>query len=119
VVGLIGEKFSVMKERQRLEQDTRRGSSGGVELRGAFRAAQPRPEGPVAASTRCWSCPDILGGTVPRKPCGREKGSGPEAAVPSDSPLWVMLELKLGNVLALVDTGAQFSCVRSDVAEYL
>jgi len=63
--------------------------------------------------------PDILRGAVPRKPCGRETGSGPEAAMPSDSPLWVMLELKLGKVLALVDIGAQFSCVRSDVAEYL
>jgi hypothetical protein len=30
-----------------------------------------------------------------------------------------MLELRVGKVPALVDTGAQFSCVRSDVAEYL
>ena len=30
-----------------------------------------------------------------------------------------MLRLKGGEVPALVDTGAQFSCVRSDVAEFL
>jgi len=30
-----------------------------------------------------------------------------------------MLELRVGKIPALVDTGAQFSCVRSDVAEFL
>ena len=30
-----------------------------------------------------------------------------------------MLGLKVGRVLALLDTGAQFSCIRSDVIEYL
>ena len=39
--------------------------------------------------------------------------------MPSDSPLWVMLELRVGKVPALVDTGAQLSCIRSDVVEYL
>jgi len=39
--------------------------------------------------------------------------------VPRDSPLWVNLELKVGKVTALIDTGAQFSCIRSDVAEFL
>jgi hypothetical protein len=38
---------------------------------------------------------------------------------PADSPLWVMLQLKVGMVPAFVDTGAQFSCVRADVAEFL
>jgi len=33
--------------------------------------------------------------------------------------LWVMLEFKTGNVPAFVDTGAQFSCVRSDVIEFI
>ena len=36
-----------------------------------------------------------------------------------DTPLWVMLELQVGQIPALVETGAKFSCVRSDVAEYL
>ena len=40
-------------------------------------------------------------------------------AVPSDTPLWVMLEFRVGKVPALIDTGAQFSCVWSDVAEFL
>ena len=30
-----------------------------------------------------------------------------------------MLNLKVGQVPALVDTGAQFSCIQSDVIEYL
>ena len=39
--------------------------------------------------------------------------------MPRDSPLWVNLELKVGKVPALINTGAQFSCIRSDVAEFL
>ena len=30
-----------------------------------------------------------------------------------------MLDTKVGKLPAIVDTGAQFLCVRSDVAEYL
>jgi hypothetical protein len=41
------------------------------------------------------------------------------AAAPRDSPLWVTLNLKVGQIPALIDTGAQFSCVRTDVAEFL
>ena len=41
------------------------------------------------------------------------------AAALSDSSLRVMLSLKVGQVPALIDTVAQFSCVRSDVIEYL
>jgi len=33
--------------------------------------------------------------------------------------LWVGLNFKVGKVPALVDTGVQFSCVRSDVIDYL
>ena len=40
-------------------------------------------------------------------------------AVPSDAPLWVMLEFPVGKVPALIDTRAQFSCVQSNVAEFL
>jgi len=39
--------------------------------------------------------------------------------VPVEEPLWVFLKLKSGSVPALVDTGAQFSCIRTEVAEYL
>jgi hypothetical protein len=41
------------------------------------------------------------------------------AAVLPGTLLWVMLNLKMGQVPALVDTGAQFSCIRWDVIEYL
>ena len=41
------------------------------------------------------------------------------AALPHDTLLWVSLNFKLGKVPALVDTGAQFSCIRADVIEYL
>ena len=41
-------------------------------------------------------------------------------AASQDSPLlWVTLNLKERNIPAIVDTGAQFSCIRSDVVEYL
>ena len=39
--------------------------------------------------------------------------------MPFHALLWVHLQLKVGKVPALVDTGAQFSCVRADVAEFL
>jgi len=39
--------------------------------------------------------------------------------VSRDSPLWVMLELKAGKVPALLDMSAEFSCVRSDLTDYL
>jgi hypothetical protein len=41
------------------------------------------------------------------------------ATVAPDTLLWVMLELHVGEVPGLIDTVAQFSCVRSDVAEFL
>ena len=39
--------------------------------------------------------------------------------MPPGALFWVMLDFKLGKVPALVDTGAQFSCIRADVIEYL
>ena len=44
---------------------------------------------------------------------------GNVAAKTQDLLLMVDLNLKVGNVLALVDTGDQFSRVRSDVIDYL
>ena len=41
------------------------------------------------------------------------------AASPMDPLLWVVFEMKTGRVPALVDKGAQFSCIRADVAEFL
>jgi hypothetical protein len=40
-------------------------------------------------------------------------------ALPLDPLLWVALEFRTGKVLALVDTGAQFSCIRAGLAEFL
>jgi hypothetical protein len=40
-------------------------------------------------------------------------------AATSIVPLWVMLEFKMDNMLAFIDTRAQVSCVRSDVIEFL
>jgi hypothetical protein len=36
-----------------------------------------------------------------------------------NSPLWVMVNFKVGSVLSLVDTGARFSCIRRDVLKGL
>lgn len=36
-----------------------------------------------------------------------------------DPLLWVALELRVGKVPALLDTSAQFSCIRANVTEFL
>jgi hypothetical protein len=36
-----------------------------------------------------------------------------------NAPLWAMIQFVVGRIPALVDTGAQFSCIMSDVAEFL
>jgi hypothetical protein len=85
---------------------------------------------------KCWSCG--LYGHVRRdcllKPPSRETGKRPAGARPPVGSLnalrkivatppcpllWVGLELKAGKVPALLDTDAQFSCMRSDVLRYL
>jgi len=40
-------------------------------------------------------------------------------AVPAVEALWVLIQLKSGKVPALIDTGAQVSCIRADVVEFL
>ena len=40
-------------------------------------------------------------------------------ATPPATLFWIELSLRTGKFPALVDTGAQFSCLRSDVVEYL
>jgi hypothetical protein len=129
VVGIIEEKLAVAQERQRLQLL----STNTHNPRSATRS------GPVRAvsSLKCQNCsatghirrdcpqrtpsPGKRAGT--RRPaCPRAKilsGLKRVAAVPMDPLLWVVLELKTGKVPVLVDTGAQFSCVRADVAEFL
>jgi len=41
------------------------------------------------------------------------------AAAPAVEALWVLIQLKSGKVPALVDTGAQVSCIRAVVVEFL
>jgi hypothetical protein len=38
---------------------------------------------------------------------------------PSNFPLWVTLDFKVAHIPSLVDTGAQFSCIRKDVVQSL
>jgi hypothetical protein len=48
----------------------------------------------------------------------RRKGSEArrQERLPSkNTPLWVKLEVKGGEVPSLIDTGTQFSCIRRDV----
>jgi hypothetical protein len=42
-----------------------------------------------------------------------------KAESPSNPPLWVKLDFKITQVPSLVDTGAQFSCIRKDVVQSL
>jgi hypothetical protein len=41
------------------------------------------------------------------------------AVKPENGLLWVPLKFKVGEVPAVIDTGAQFYCVRQDVADFL
>jgi len=80
------------------------------------------PVGPF--QTKLSQCFDVAGkGAVARRSTGPRAGilSGLRkvTAVPRDAPLWVALEIKVDRVPALIDTGAQFSCIRSDVAQFL
>jgi len=137
IVGLIEEKFRVLKERQRMEWPSQLSSSGSVGSRNASRSAPVHSGAPASVTSRCWGCgryshfrrdcphksPSSGNGQSP----GGRQSPGPryvsglrkETEVLRDTSLWLILELKTGKVPALVDTGAQLSCIRSDVAEFL
>jgi hypothetical protein len=51
-----------------------------------------------------------------RKEIKQLKGGGDP---PTNPPLWVKLNFRLGEVPSLVDTGAQFSCILRDVMQTL
>ena len=42
-----------------------------------------------------------------------------KAESPSNPPLWMKLDFKTVQIPSLVDTGAQFSCIRKDVVQSL
>jgi hypothetical protein len=132
-VGPIEERFSVLRERQRTQSVPNTSSGGGSRGREMSRNRQVNSRSP-----RCWNCGRV--GHV-RRHChqnssssGKRAGSWRSsrhraettvaafrkaAAVPPPTLLWFRLKLKLGELPALIDTGAQFSCIRSDVVEYL
>jgi hypothetical protein len=137
VAGLVEEKFSVLKERRRLDPGVVKGTDRGAEYRGTARNIWRRAQAPTVASTGYWGCGEAghfrmncpqKKYAVGKRAASRRSG-GPRAkflssvqkigVYPADPPLWVMLKLKVGKVPALVDTGAQFSCVRAEVAEFL
>jgi hypothetical protein len=130
VVGLIEEKFAVAKERQRVEKPVHLASSSSrVGPWNASRVTPVRPMASASASAGCWTCrqsghfrrncPPEAGVVGKRADARRPPGSRAKvvsglrkiSAVPRDLPLWVNLELKVGKVPALIDTGAQFSCI--------
>lgn len=56
LVGLIEEKFSVLKERERLGQEPTRGGRHGSGGGGGPRDDRGHPRGPVRGPVRCWGC---------------------------------------------------------------
>ena len=129
VVSLIEEKVSIANERHRLEQKILGERSGGMESRDGTRAPgrDSRGQGQVLRGAGNMDKQGITRRGVRREPRGRETGNGQEAGRPpgkylkwsSERPPWMMASMKVGDVAASVNTGAQFSCVCSDVAEFL
>jgi len=131
-VGLIEEKFSVLREREKTHHTTP--TSNGNSPRGR---ESPRRAPPRSRPYRCWKCGQTVhmrrdcrqrhsrsgNGQVPRRSVAPRAGTvgalRKVAATPPAPLLWVGLNLKIGNIPALVDTGTQFSCVRSEVIDYL
>jgi len=86
LVGLIEEKFSVLKERSRLGPEVTRGGGNGSDCGGRPRDDRRDPRAPVRGSVRCWqcgqqghvrrSCPqrDAPSGNVQRPGAGRVPG---------------------------------------------
>ena len=122
VVNQIEERFCVAEERRNMERETRRNYCHGESPDRPHFYSKDHPPRKI----KCWHCGRT--GHV-RSSCfrRRERFAGRKilssfqkvVGVPADAPLWTMVELKSGKVPALLDTGAQFSCVRSEVAEFL
>jgi len=129
VVTQIEERFSVADERRRIERETHSNDGRGESPDRPDGYGRDRPP----RKLKCWhcgrmghvrnKCPNKTGikyGKSPRAPSGKSMASlGKVEAFPADAPLWVMVGLKRGKIPALLDTGAQSSCIRSDIAEFL
>ena len=129
-MGLI-EKFSVVRERKRAQTNFAISSWSSArsleESRNVPRDLKP---------SRCWNCGraghvscDCRRQPPVWKRAGARRSVGPRAATVgairevvvtlSATLFWIELSLRTGKVPALDDTGAQFSCLRSDLVEYL
>jgi hypothetical protein len=107
VAGLVKEKFSVSRERQRLDPAVVIGADQGAEYRGTARNVRSRVEAPTVASTRCWGCGQArhFHRRCPQKNTRSGNAQRPGGRVaprakflssvqkigvsPADSPLWV------------------------------
>jgi len=129
VVGFIEDKIAVVPERQRMEGIWH--SSGDVTYDSQTVSPVQKGRRRNVGSVVGW---DTLRKMPPEecifgKRAIAQRRVGPQQFVLSGLPkvtaatsfvsLWVTLELKTGNVPALADTRAQFSCVRSVVIEFL
>jgi hypothetical protein len=138
LAGHIEEKLAVQVERQRAGVD--RIVPSGAEpvplvvastMRVSCLVRSPLVGILNAGNVEKW---DICTGHVERKSLLRETGRGPAPNFPSPGasnsffklrpldkhpPLWIGLQVGSGIIPALVDTGSQFSCVRSDVWKFL
>ena len=130
-VGLIDEKFSVLMERKRAQSNVSMSSGNSARSLEAPRN-DPRDRNP----SKCWNCGraghlrrDCRRQPLVGKRAGARRSIGPRAvtvgairkvvATPPATLFWIELSLRTRKFPALVDTGAQFSCLRSDVVEYL
>jgi hypothetical protein len=130
-VGLIEEKFSVVRERKRAQTIVAISSGSSARSLEASRNV-PRDRKPSS----CWNCGraghvsrDCRRQLPVRKRAGARRSVGPRAsnfgairkvvATTSATLFWIKLSLRTVNVPALVDTCTQFSCLRSDVVDYL
>ena len=129
VVNQIEERFCVAEERRRTqrEDDSNHGRGELPDRPHRYNGDHPPRQ------LKCWKCgrmgharnkcPNrirVKYGKSQRPPSVRNMASFCKiAALPADAPLWVMVGLKRGKIPALLDTGAQSSCIRSDIAEFL
>jgi hypothetical protein len=136
-IGVLEEKSAVAKERRRIEFESRSLKPRGAKVSDSPRASSGRTATPATAQYRCWDCGSF--GHIRRNCPRRSQPSGKRAVArgsvdsragvlgglertavkPENGLLWVPLKFKVGEVPAVIDTGAQFSCVRQDVADFL
>jgi hypothetical protein len=135
VIEIMKERSSVTAERKR--QEGIGGVSRGEEkvTRQTDSTTPRRVEPSRAVTPKCWACGrlghvrrDCRQKTASENGSPRRRSAGPRAKIlggfkrvrksARELPLWMMADFRVGKVPTLVDTGAQFSCIREDVMEY-